>query len=94
VKEGAYVASIGAKSSNAHEAPAELLERVSQVVGDAPDEIVSPFSELASRPLVSLGELLAGAESSPATGEVSLFLHSGLGGADAAFTRAVADRAR
>ena len=94
VKDGAYVASIGAKSSSAHEAPAELLERMSQVVSDAPDEIVSPFSDLASLPLVSLGELLTTPRSSPASGEVSLFLYSGLGGADAAFARAVADSAR
>jgi ornithine cyclodeaminase/alanine dehydrogenase-like protein (mu-crystallin family) len=63
VKDGAYVASIGAKSSSAHEAPAELFERMSLVVSDAPDEIVSPFSELASLPLVSLGELLTTPES-------------------------------
>jgi alanine dehydrogenase len=93
VKEGAYVASIGAKSSSAHEAPAELLERMSQVVSDAPDEIVSPFSELAGLPLVSLGELLTTPLSSSRAGEVSLFLYSGLGGADAAFARAVADSA-
>jgi hypothetical protein len=67
---------------------------MSQVVSDAPDEIVSPFSELANIPLVSLGELLTTPQSSPATGEVSLFLYSGLGGADAAFARAVADSAR
>jgi alanine dehydrogenase len=91
VKDGAHVASIGAKSSTAHEAPAELLERMSRVVSDAPDEIPSPFSDLGSRPLVSLGDLLANSWSSPATGEVSLFLYSGLGGADAAFARSVAE---
>jgi len=90
VKEGAHVASIGAKSSRAHEAPAELLERMSRVVSDAPDEIASPFPDLAGLPMVALGDLLAAPESSRLPGEVSLFLYSGLGGADAAFARAVA----
>jgi alanine dehydrogenase len=93
VNDGAYVASIGAKSSTAHEAPAELLERMRRVVSDAPDEIASPLSDLAGLPLVSLGELLATPEPSRVTGEVSLFLYSGLGGADAAFARAVAESA-
>jgi ornithine cyclodeaminase len=94
VKDGAYVASIGAKSSSAHEAPMELLARMSRVVSDAPDEIASPLSDLASLPLVSLGELLATTSNSSLTaGEVSLFLYSGLGGADAAFAKAVADSA-
>ena len=90
VKDGAHVASIGAKSSRAHEAPPELLERMSRVVSDAPDEIVSPLSDLASLPLVSLGALLESHGSSRLADEVSLFLYSGLGGADAAFARAVA----
>jgi ornithine cyclodeaminase/alanine dehydrogenase-like protein (mu-crystallin family) len=90
VKEGAHVASIGAKSSGAHEAPPELLERMSRVVSDAPDEIASPLSDLANLPLLSLGALLAAPESSRLPGEVSLFLYSGLGAADAAFAQAVA----
>jgi alanine dehydrogenase len=94
VKDGAFVASIGPKTSTAHEAPAELLERMSRVVSDAPDEIVSPLSDLGHLPLVSLGELLITPRSSLPAGEVSLFLYSGLGGADAAFARAVADSAR
>jgi ornithine cyclodeaminase/alanine dehydrogenase-like protein (mu-crystallin family) len=94
VSAGAHVASIGAKSTSAHEAPAELLERMSQVVSDAPAELDSPFPDLANLPLVSLGELLTSPESVRRTGDVSLFLYSGLGGADAAFARAVSESAR
>lgn len=94
VNDGAYVASIGAKSSTAHEAPVELLERMSRVVSDAPEEIVSPLSDLGGLPLVSLGALLATPQSALGASEVSLFLYSGLGGADAAFARAVVDSSR
>lgn len=90
VQDGAHVVSIGPKSSTAHEAPAELLERMSRVVSDAPDEIAAPFSDLAGLPMVSLGGLLASPDSARLAGEVSLFLYSGLGGADAAFARALA----
>jgi alanine dehydrogenase len=90
VKKGAHVVSIGAKSSRAHEAPTELLEQMSRVVSDAPDELASPYPDLVGLPLVALGDLLAAPESSRLPGEVSLFLYSGLGGADAAFARAVA----
>jgi alanine dehydrogenase len=93
VHDGAHVVSIGPKSSTAHEAPPELLERMSRVVSDAPDEIATPFSDLAKLPLVSLGSLLLSPESARLAGEVSLFLYSGLGGADAAFARAVAESA-
>jgi hypothetical protein len=67
---------------------------MSRVVSDAPDEIVSPLSDLGHLPLVSLGGLLITPRSSLPASEVSLFLYSGLGGADAAFARAVADSAR
>jgi alanine dehydrogenase len=91
VKDGAHVVSIGPKSSTSHEAPAELLERMSRVVSDAPDEIATPFSELGNLPLVSLGGLLKVPEAARLADEVSLFLYSGLGGADAAFAHAVAE---
>ncbi|HVB07031.1 MAG TPA: hypothetical protein VNF07_12370 [Acidimicrobiales bacterium] len=88
----AHVTSIGAKTTSAHEAPAELLVRTRRVVSDAPDDLTSPLSELAGLPLVALGRLLG--EGVPARGddEVSLFLYCGLGGADAAYGQAVARR--
>jgi ornithine cyclodeaminase len=94
VQDGAHVVSIGPKSATAHEAPPELLERMSRVVSDAPQEISAPLSDLAKLPLISLGGLLASAASPRIPGEVSLFLYSGLGGADAAFASAVAASAR
>jgi alanine dehydrogenase len=90
VKDGAHVTSVGPKTSDAHEVPAELLERMTRVVSDAPDEIASPVSDLGGLPLVSLGGLLASTGSARLPGEVSLFLYSGLGLADAAFADAVA----
>jgi ornithine cyclodeaminase len=90
---GAHVTTIGPKSARAHEAPVGLLSRVERVVSDSPDDLSDPFAALGPAPLVSLGSLFD-AVPAKANDEVSLFLYSGLGGTDAAFGRAVAERAR
>jgi alanine dehydrogenase len=90
VRDGTHVTSVGPKSSTSHETPEALLGRLEQVVSDAPDELLSPVSDLAGVPLVSLGSLLAAGSSEHREDLVSLFLYSGLGGSDAAYGQAVA----
>lgn len=90
VKDGAHVNSIGAKSTVAHEVPEALLSRMNQVISDAPAEIDSPVSDLAGLPLVNLAALLTGSGQERGVDGVTLFLYSGLGGADAYYAQTVA----
>jgi len=90
LRDGVHVNSIGAKTAVAHEVPEQLLARMTRVFSDAPSEIDSPVSALAGLPLIELASLLKTKDPGPRVDDVTLFLYSGLGGADAYYAQTVA----
>jgi len=82
VERGAHVNTIGPKTLSGHELPAEVAERASLVVSDAPHQ-ASAYDEpfFTPRRLVHLGEVI---ETGGRTGddEVTLYCSTGLAGSE------------
>lgn len=95
IRPGTHVTTLGPKTRERHEFPADLAARAALTVTDSPAQLGAYAGEhlLAGAPVTALGALLASGQGRARPEDVTLFLSVGLAGTEVALARALLESA-